>query len=479
MTPPLTLKDVLETSLTLPISGIACDSRKVQPGQVFFALSGKQDEGLRHVQEALSRGACAIVAEHKPEGLGNTAFVHVADARLALAKAASHFYPQRPEICIDVTGTSGKTSVVTFVRQILAQMGKEAASLGTLGVISRLWTQAGSLTTPDPIVLHQTLARLAKAGVTHLALEASSHGLDQKRLDGIVPHAVGFTNLSRDHLDYHATMEAYLDAKLRLVRELLPRGSLAIVDADTPIASQVIAAVQEAGRVPFTIGRGGEDLRLVSAEREGYATRLRIHYAGRDYEGILPLPGDFQVANALVAAGLCLACECAPETVFATLARLEGVPGRLQRVGDKEGAPLFVDYAHKPDALAKVLATLRPFVTGRLIIVLGCGGDRDPGKRSLMGQIAARDADIVIVTDDNPRSEDPAHIRAAILQGCPEAREIGDRAEAISEAISLARSGDAVIIAGKGHETGQIIGDHILPFSDVAVAQEILESLRS
>ena len=460
--------------LAVEVQGLAADSRRVAPGDAFFALAGARDDALKHVAEAIARGARAIVAERRPQALGEAVFVEVADARASLARAASRFHPERPATIVAVTGTSGKTSVAAFVRQIWLSLGHEAASLGTLGVVSGPLSVYGSLTTPDPIALHQTLSKLARAGVTHLAMEASSHGLDQKRLDGVTPAAAGFTNLSRDHMDYHATEADYLAAKLRLLRELLPPGAPAVIDADSEIAPRVIEAVKAAGRAPFTVGARGEAIRLEAAQRVGFSTRLALRCAGALYDALLPLPGDFQVSNALVAAGLCIASGSPAAPVIAALSGLEGAPGRLERVGDKDGAPVFVDYAHKPDALEKALAALRPFVSGRLIVVFGCGGDRDPGKRPLMGEIAARAADVVIVTDDNPRSEKPAAIRAAILAGCPGAREIGDRAAAIREGVETLRSGDALVIAGKGHETGQIVGDRVLPFSDADEARAAL-----
>jgi UDP-N-acetylmuramyl-tripeptide synthetase len=447
------------------IAGLCLDSRKAEQDDVFFALAGAKADGLAYAAQAAAKGASVIVAERAP-GFEVPAFVRVDDARVALARAAARFYPRQPATIVAVTGTSGKTSVAAFVRQIWSRLGFEAASLGTIGVVSRPLTIYGSLTTPDPITLHQTLDRLAEAGVTHLALEASSHGLDQKRLDGVRLTAGAFTNLSRDHMDYHATTEDYLSAKLRLFRELAPAGAAAVIDADSEIAPRVAAAARESGRRPFTVGAAGEAIRLLGASREGFATRIEVVYGGRTFVVVLPLPGDFQVSNALVAAGLCLASGAEPAGVFSALAMLEGAPGRLERVGERRGAPIFVDYAHKPDALEKTLAALRPFVQGRLVVVFGCGGDRDPGKRPMMGAIAARGADIVIVTDDNPRSEQPAAIRAAILAAAPGAREIGDRAEAIRVAVGMLGSGDALVIAGKGHETGQIVGDRTLPFSD-------------
>ena len=453
--------------LAVEVTGLGADSRKIAPGEAFFAVAGAKDDGLKHVAQALARGARAVVAERRPEALGEAVFVQVSDARAALSHAASRFYPERPSTIVAVTGTSGKTSVAAFVRQIWEKLGLEAASLGTIGIVSRPLTVYGSLTTPDPVTLHQSLTKLSNAGVTHLALEASSHGLDQKRLDGVTPAAAAFTNLSRDHMDYHASEDDYLAAKLRLFRELLPQGARSVIDADSAVAARVIAAAPN----PFTVGVRGEAIRLVEARREGFATRLRLEYEGASYETLLLLPGDFQVSNALVAAGLCLATGSPPDAVFAALAGLEGAPGRLERIGEQ----VFVDYAHKPDALEKALAALRPFVSGRLIVVFGCGGDRDPGKRPMMGAIATKGADVVIVTDDNPRSEDPAAIRAAILAAAPGAREIGDRAAAIREGVAMLQPGDALVIAGKGHETGQIVGDRTLPFSDADEARAALE----
>jgi UDP-N-acetylmuramoyl-L-alanyl-D-glutamate--2,6-diaminopimelate ligase len=458
----------------LEIAGLCSDSRKVRPGDVFFALAGAKDDGLHHAREAMAKGAALVVAERAPD-FPAPRFLRVKDARAALARAASRFYPRQPATIAAVTGTSGKTSVAAFVRQIFEKLGHEAASLGTLGIVSRPVTVYGSLTTPDPIALHQSLERLADAGVTHLAIEASSHGLDQKRLDGVRLTAAAFTNLSRDHLDYHATLEDYLNAKLRLIRELLPRGENVVIDADTDIASQVEAAALASGRQAFTVGVRGEAIRLADSLREGFATRIDLVHKDLQYSVLLPLPGDFQVSNALVAAGLCIACGDEPARVFAALEALAGAPGRLERVAETRGAPIFVDYAHKPDALEKTLAALRPFVRRRLIVVFGCGGDRDPGKRPMMGAIATRGADVVIVTDDNPRSEPPAKIRAAILAAAPGAREIGDRTEAIRAGLAMLGEGDALVIAGKGHETGQIIGERTLPFSDADCVRAALE----
>ena len=470
----LELKDADRALASRAIAGLAFDSRKTAPGDVFFALAGAKDDGLKHVGEAVRKGAAAIVAERWTE-TPDAAFVQVADARAALAHAAARFYPRQPETIVAVTGTSGKTSVAAFVRQIWRALGKEAASIGTIGVVSRPLTVYGSLTTPDPIALHELLDRLASNGVTNLAIEASSHGLDQKRLDGVRLAAGAFTNLTRDHMDYHATVEDYLKAKLRLFRDLLRDGAPAVIDADSAIAPQVIEAARARGLDVVTVGANGETIRLNAAARDGLSSALDLQFGGRSFRVKFPLAGDFQISNALVAAGLCIATGSDADAVFDALQKLEGAPGRLERVGDSRGASVFVDYAHKPDALEKALAALRPFVPGRLVLVFGCGGDRDAGKRPIMGEIAARSADVVIVTDDNPRSEKPEAIRKQILAAAPLALEIGDRAAAIRAGVSMLLGGDALLIAGKGHETGQIVGDKILPFSDADEARAALK----
>ena len=364
-----------------------------------------------------------------------------------------------------MTGTSGKSSVAEFTRQIFMALGREAASLGTIGIVTAAGADYGSLTTPDPLSLHASLDRLAGEGVSHVAMEASSHGLDQRRLDGVRLTAGAFLNLGRDHLDYHPSVEDYLAAKLRLW-ELLPAGAPVVINRDEPYAVEAAQAAQSGGHPVIGIGRGGDRLKLLSVEREGFSQRLRVGVDGREVEVMLPLVGDFMAGNALVAAGLAIAAGEEPQAAVAALSGLKGVPGRLERVAEHNGGLVVVDYAHKPDALAAVLRTLRPYASGRLICVFGCGGDRDRGKRPLMGGIAAEGADIAIVTDDNPRSEDPAAIRAEILAAAPGLREIGDRAKAIAAGVAELQPGDLLVVAGKGHETGQIIGDRTLPFSD-------------
>jgi UDP-N-acetylmuramoyl-L-alanyl-D-glutamate--2,6-diaminopimelate ligase len=462
----------------LDVAGVTADSRAVTPGAVFFALAGAKADGMQFAAQALAAGAVAAVGEKAPPPtLAGAPYIQVADARKSLSLAAAALFPRQPEKIVAVTGTSGKTSVADFTRQIFASCGFAAASLGTIGVVKPGGAAYGSLTTPDPVTLHKTLDALAGEGVTHLAMEASSHGLDQRRLDGVRLTAAGFTNLSRDHLDYHADLDDYLAAKLRLFTDLLKPGQTAVIAADGDHAGQVIDACRGRGLKLFTVGARGEALRLKAARAENFALRLDLVFAGRDISVRLPLAGLFQAENALVAAGLALAAGAPVEKVFAALETLQGAPGRLERVGDRAGAPVFVDYAHKPDALEKALAALRPFAKRRLVVVFGCGGDRDAGKRPIMGEIATRGADVVIVTDDNPRGEEPASIRSQILAAAPGAREIGDRARAIRAGVAMLGEGDLLLIAGKGHETGQIVGGNVLPFSDQDEARAALKEL--
>ncbi|HEX2136858.1 MAG TPA: UDP-N-acetylmuramoyl-L-alanyl-D-glutamate--2,6-diaminopimelate ligase [Microvirga sp.] len=476
-TPPhesrVTLADLFPEAQGLPgastpVRGLASDSRKLAAGAVFVAVPGTRTDGMSFLPQALAAGAAAVVGEAEAPADLPIPYVRVADVRRALALGAARLHPRQPERVVAITGTSGKSSVADFARQLFAALGRSAASLGTLGVITSRGAAYGALTTPDPISLHETLDRLARDGVTRLAMEASSHGIDQRRLDGVRLAAAGFTNLGRDHLDYHGTTEAYVAAKLRLFETLLEEGAPAVVNADGAYADVFLEAARRRGLRLLTAGRAGEALRLVRAGTAGFSQRLTVEAFGRTLAVELPLPGAFQAENALVAAGLVLAVEGEEraEEVLRAFPRLEGVPGRLERVGEVDGALCVVDYAHKPEALAHVLEALRPFASGRLFCVFGCGGDRDRGKRPLMGRIAVEKADVVIVTDDNPRSEDPASIRAEILAGAPGAREIGDRALAIRTAVGELERGDVLVVAGKGHETGQIVGDRTLPFSD-------------
>ena len=461
----------------LDVTGVSADSRKIRPGDVFVAVSGAKADGLRFVPDAVAAGAVAVLTERAPDAPlpARVPLVRVADARRALALAAARLFPRQPATIVAVTGTSGKTSVAAFVRQIWARLGRRAASIGTLGIAGPGVDSYGSLTTPDPVELHRTLERLAAAGITHAAIEASSHGLDQRRLDGVRLTAGAFTNLSRDHLDYHRDLDRYFRAKLRLFETLIPPGAAAVVDADHEHAQAVLTAARRRGLRVLTVGRCGEDIRLLESGIDGFAQNLVVEHAGKTFRIRLPLVGEFQVENALVAAGLLIAAGEQAQPVFAGLAGLEGAKGRLELVGRKDGAPIFVDYAHKPDALAKALDALRPYVKHRLVVVFGAGGDRDKGKRPLMGAIAAAKADRVIITDDNPRSEDPAFIRAAILAAAPGAVEIADRREAIRRAVAEMKSGDVLLIAGKGHESGQIVGNRVLPFTDHEAVLAALE----
>jgi UDP-N-acetylmuramoyl-L-alanyl-D-glutamate--2,6-diaminopimelate ligase len=452
------------------VTGLAVDSRAVRPGDLFFALAGSKTDGAGFIDSAIASGAVAIAGDHPPQRACRVPFVATPNPRRALALAAAKFYPRQPATIVAVTGTSGKTSVTAFTRQIWQRLGHASASIGTIGLVSEKRTIYGSLTTPDPIALHRQLDEIAAEGVTHLAFEASSHGLDQYRLDGVRVRAGGFTNLTRDHMDYHPDVAHYLAAKLRLFRDLVAADGAAVISADHDCSQAVIDAARAKNLRIVTVGSkgdgAGEGIRLVGADIDGFAQKLELEHRGRRHAVRLPLVGEFQIENALVAAGLAIGTGSEPEAVFAELELLEGAKGRLEQVAERNGAPIFVDYAHKPDALAKALQALRPYAKRKLVVVFGAGGDRDTGKRPLMGAIAAENADSVIVTDDNPRSENPELIRSAILSAAKGAREIGDRAEAIRTAIAGLEPGDALLIAGKGHETGQIVGDRTLPFSD-------------
>jgi UDP-N-acetylmuramoyl-L-alanyl-D-glutamate--2,6-diaminopimelate ligase len=454
----------------IEFKGLASDSREVKPGYLFAALSGTRADGAQFIGDAVARGAVAVLG--RPElaaharALG-VPFLVDENPRLRLAHLAAHFFAAQPSTIAAVTGTNGKTSVAVFLRQIWVSEGLRAASLGTIGLVAPAGEIALKHTTPDPIALHALLAELKHDGIEHLALEASSHGLDQYRLDGVRISAAAFTNITRDHLDYHATFENYLNAKLRLFSELVCEGGVAVVNADAQYADRICAAAGAQDIRLLTVGQAGRDLRLVSQKPRGDGQDLQVLFRGTSREISLPLAGSFQASNALVAAGLALGLGEPEEKVFAALSHLKGAPGRLEKVAyAASGAPVYVDYAHTPDALETVLRALRPHVSRRLYVIFGCGGDRDKGKRPLMGAAAAKYADAVTVADDNPRSEDAAAIRSEVLKGCPGAREIGDRAEAIRTGIAALRSGDVLIIAGKGHENGQIIGGVTRPFSD-------------
>jgi UDP-N-acetylmuramoyl-L-alanyl-D-glutamate--2,6-diaminopimelate ligase len=450
------------------IAAITADSRQVTPGTLFAALPGSKVDGAVYVPQAVAAGASAVlvgVATHL-DVPASVAVLRAREPRLALAQIAARWYPRQPATIVAITGTNGKTSIAEFTRQIFAALGHTAASLGTLGVVRPDGTAYGSLTTPDPVTLHHDLQVLADEGVTHLAVEASSHGLDQYRLDGVRLAAAAFNNLGRDHLDYHPSVEAYLDAKLGLFRRLLRPGQPAIVNADGAAADRAVAAAEAARLEVLTVGRQGTFLRLVEASRSGFTQSTTVEHRGHRLRFDSDLIGSYQISNALVAAAFTLAGGAAFDAVVTALARLQGVKGRLEIAARHNGGLAIVDYAHKPEALAAALDALRPFASGRLITVFGCGGDRDRGKRPIMGGIAAAKSDLVIVTDDNPRTEEPARIRAEVLAGCPDACEIGDRAAAIAAGVALLSPGDVLLVAGKGHESGQIVGTVATPFLD-------------
>lgn len=464
------------------LAGLTADSRAVRPDMLYAALPGRTFDGRAFIAEAVARGAAAVLAPSDttwPQDVPPRPLLRDPNPRRALARLAALWAGPQPDTIVAVTGTNGKTSVVDFLRQILTLAGQRAASLGTLGIIGPDGTGGPSLTTPDPVTLAETLARLARDGVQAAALEASSHGLDQCRLDGVAISAAAFTNLTRDHLDYHGSMDAYRDAKLRLFRTLLPTGAPAIVstalDATTQDAVRAIA--RDRGLRLQTVGEGGDTIRLLSVTPRPDGQALQLEDATGSRTLHLPLPGRFQADNALVAAALARAAGV-PDPL-ALLPRLIGVRGRMERIGagpDTVGtAPVaYVDYAHTPDAIERLLAALRPHTAGRLVLVFGAGGDRDRGKRPLMGRAAARGADVAIVTDDNPRTEDPASIRAEIVAACPGALDIGDRAQAIAAGLAMLRPGDVLAVAGKGHEGGQTIGTETLPFDDADVLRRLM-----
>ncbi|MEP2830488.1 UDP-N-acetylmuramoyl-L-alanyl-D-glutamate--2,6-diaminopimelate ligase [Parvibaculum sp.] len=449
------------------ILGLTADSRAVQPGYLFAALPGTKLDGTKFIAQALEKGASALLV---PQGARVEAGVPVIadrNPRRRLALMAARFFGMQPRIIAAVTGTNGKTSVATFTRQIWAALGEPAASLGTLGVTSPKGERALGYTTPDPVALQAELAALAGEGVTHLAMEASSHGLAQYRLDGAKLAAAGFTNITRDHMDYHTSFDDYLYAKLRLFGEVMGPGGVAVINADSAQFAEFEAVSWARGHRVISVGRKGRDIFLSAMRPTLRGQVLGIVHDGENYEVNLPLVGGFQASNALVAAGLAIGCGADAAKVFAALEKLDGARGRMEEVAHLPvGASVYVDYAHTPDALQNVLEAMRPHTSKRLLVVFGCGGDRDKGKRPIMGEIAAKLADDVYVTDDNPRSEDAAEIRAEVMKGCPAAAEIGDRGEAIEAAMRTLGEGDVLVVAGKGHETGQVIGDKVIPFSD-------------
>ena len=471
--------EVPEEIAALNVSGIAANSSDIKDGFLFFGLPGVNVDGAKFASQAQENGAiAAIVSKNSEVGELSIPLWRCEDPRRILAYTAAQFYPNQPKTIGTVTGTAGKTSVATFLRQIWEADKRVAASLGTTGVVAPGRDDYGNLTTPDPISLHCLLNELAQDGITHAAMEASSHGLDQRRLDGVKLSVGGFTNLGRDHLDYHPTVEDYLVAKMLLFKERLPKDAPAVIFADDPFSQAAIDAAKQGGCEVLTVGRAGDYISLKKVEHLQFGQVVELAHAGNHYLIEFPLAGDFQIANGLVASGMAIATGTKPEIAFKALEKLQGASGRLELVGKSDkGAPVYVDYAHKPEALENVLSSLRPFTSGRIVLAFGCGGDRDPGKRSIMGEIASRLADVVIVTDDNPRTEDPAKVRAAIVAACAGAVEIGDRAKAIEHGCEILEEGDCFVVAGKGHEPGQIIGNKVLPFSDHDVIRSILNGV--
>ncbi|MEM9975615.1 MAG: UDP-N-acetylmuramoyl-L-alanyl-D-glutamate--2,6-diaminopimelate ligase [Pseudomonadota bacterium] len=480
-----------ELGLTAPgggsvrITGLAVDSREVTPGFLFAALPGSRLHGGEFIEYALRMGAAAILTDREGARIARQCIddydrpvVIAEDPRQTLAFAAALWFGQQPDEVVAVTGTNGKTSVSTFCRQLWMAMGIEAVNIGTTGV-EGAYAAPLQHTTPDPITLHRMLAQVAEEGIDHAAMEASSHGLDQRRLDGVRITAAGFTNFSQDHLDYHGTLEAYFAAKLGLFERVLPEDGTAVINIDDPMGPEIVELAEARGCDLLTVGRDESAALRLSAQRfDATGQELRFLWNGEARQVRLPLIGGFQAENALVAAGLCIASGCAPSEVFEALPMLNTVRGRMQLAATRaNGAAVFVDYAHTPDAVSTALRALRPHAMGRLVVVLGAGGDRDPSKRPMMGQAAADYADIVMVTDDNPRTEDPATIRAAVMEGCPGATEVSDRAEAILRAVDMLEPGDALLIAGKGHETGQIVGEDVLPFDDAEQASVAVAAL--
>lgn len=467
------------------VTGLSVDSRTVKPGHLFAALPGVRAHGAEFITYALRMGAGAILtdlegAEIAAEDLkgADVALVVTEDPRMALAYAAALWYGAQPGIMAAVTGTNGKTSVASFLRQIWMLLGYEAANIGTTGV-EGVFSAPMTHTTPEPITLHRVLAEMAEAGVSHAVMEASSHGLAQRRLDGVRLNAAAFTNFTQDHLDYHATFDDYFDAKAGLFTRVLPEEATAVINMDDPRGADIASLCEARGQNLIRVGQGEDcELRLLGHRYDATGQDLRFAWLGQVQMVRLNLIGGFQSQNVLTAAGLAIACGADPTRVFECLEDLETVRGRMELAATRDnGAAVFVDYAHTPDALETALKAMRPHVLGRLIVVMGAGGDRDTTKRPLMGRAAAENADVVFVTDDNPRSEDPATIRAMVMQGCPSANNVGDRAEAILRGVDALGPGDALLIAGKGHESGQIVGDDVLPFDDVEQASVAVAAL--
>ena len=477
------LTDLLNSDIVSNLAGITSDSRKVKEGFLFAALPGSTLDGSKFIEDAIAHGASYILAQTgtmlSDDTPSHVVLIEQDNPRYAFAKIAAVFYKHQPDNIVAVTGTSGKTSTVSFVQQLWHLAGiKNCASLGTLGVRGPGIKRYGGLTTPDTESLHAEVADLTAGGITHLAMEASSHGLDQYRLDGMKVIASAYTNLSRDHLDYHKDMNEYFSAKARLFSEVMQDNSVAVINVDDEYASQLVKICKDNNHRVIEYGQGEKDIQLLERTPTPPGQDIKISVMGETFELTLPLVGEFQVMNALCALGLVLAIDNEVQKYVPLLAQLRGVAGRLQLVSGHPKSAVYVDYAHKPAALEVVLKTLRPHTKNKLVCVFGCGGNRDAGNRAMMGKIANDLADKVIVTDDNPRNEEPSKIRAQIMEVAPSAIEIADRAQAIEQAVSGLEEGDVLVVAGKGHETGQIVKGVVHDFDDVQEVQKAIEKVK-
>ena len=469
------LSDVIPAAQPISVIGLTSDSRQVKAGMIFAAIPGTQFDGRDYIPQAINQGAVAVLSQPVLPALPVPTIEHE-NVRLAYSLLAKQLFPQQPKCLVAVTGTNGKSSTVEFLRQIWVHAGLSGASLGTLGVTSPQGYRPLTHTTPDAVALHQTLSELADEKVTHIGMEASSHGLSQYRLDGVEIAATCFTNLTQDHFDYHPDIDDYFAAKARLFTELAPANTPVVVNVNDEFGQRVLALCKERGQPTLSVGWTGADIQINKITPKATGQDLDLTVLGGRVELTLPLAGEFQVLNAVQALGLALVTGVKQEVATQALSKLHGVAGRMERVGfSKTGAPIYVDFAHTEDGLDKLLRGVRPHTEGRIIIAFGCGGDRDPNKRPKMGAIAAKLADVVIVTDDNPRTEGPDLIRRSVLEGCPNAQVIGDRAQAIAEGISQLKEGDCLVIAGKGHESGQIVGTKTIPFNDADVVRRILQ----
>ncbi len=479
---------ISEAFANIEIKGLALDSRQVEPGFLFAALKGTNSDGADFIENAVKAGATAILCDENIAKKSDVCYIKVKNPRQVFSLIAEKYYQAQPDVIAAITGTNGKTSTAHFCREIWAILGKKCASMGTIGITDSHgkfeYDRTGFLTTPDPVKLHKILASLKDREVDYLAMEASSHGLDQYRLDGVHVKIAAFTNFSRDHLDYHGSMEAYFDAKMRLFSEILQENGVAVINCDIPEYEAIEKIAKNRGCTVISYGKyvkGKKNyLELFDVTKTSEGQQIAFEILGKLYTINTRLIGDFQAYNLLCALGVVLASGCNVDEAVAAMAQVSSVPGRMQRVDNGEiGAKIFVDYSHTPDALEKVLQVLRPYVGGKLWVVFGCGGDRDKGKRSQMGAIAADLADNIVITDDNPRGEDPAQIRKQIIKNCPDAIEISDRKEAVGYAVQKLEWGDILLIAGKGHEKIQIIGDEVLPFDDVKVAENAINGAKN